>query len=125
MVMPKDRNQKRSRIRIHRPLHSITARPAKSIIPPDVVDGGLPVRPVLVRQSKLRYATYSSQKPTKASELSKPEYVWKTLEITIPREIVESSGWEAGMTVCMESYVDGRIRMFPAGDVMERDEEQI
>lgn len=48
---------------------------------------------------------------------------WETLEVTIPREICEICGYEAGMTVCLEAYVNGRIRMFPAGDLMSREEE--
>jgi hypothetical protein len=47
---------------------------------------------------------------------------WRSLEITIPRDIVELTGVEAGITMCVEAYVDGRIRIFPAGDLMSRED---
>jgi putative transposase len=42
------------------------------------------------------------------------------------REIVEVTGVEAvaaGITMCVEGYVDGRIRIFPAGDLLSREDE--
>lgn len=105
-------------------IRSITSRPAKSIIPPDVVDGGPPDKPILVRTSTLRYAATYKQlmRPKKSRGVG---YQWNTLEITIPREIIEAAGWEQGMTICVEAYVDGRLRLFPAGDVLSRVEEEI
>lgn len=94
------------------------------MIPPDVVDGGQEGRPVLVRNSKLRYATSAKQRTYKTKTGQKYGN-WLTIEVTIPREIVEITGWEVGMTLCMEAYVDGRIRVFPAGDVLSREEEKI
>jgi hypothetical protein len=44
------------------------------------------------------------------------------MEITIPREIAEVTGVEAAMTMCIEGYADGRIRIFPAGDLMSKGE---
>jgi hypothetical protein len=110
-----------------KPPKSITRRPAKSIIPPDIVDGGPPDRPAIVRQTKLRYAsTWHKHKQTAASAswIKKP-HVWRTVEIVVPREIVEVAGWTEGMTLCMEGYVDGRVRVFPAGDILNREEEMV
>jgi hypothetical protein len=106
-----------------RPLRSITRRPAKSIIPPDVVDGGPPDRPILVRTAVIRYAAPPAMRQKTGH--GKAPHQWQTIEISIPREIAEIVGWEAGMTICQEAYVDGRIRMFPAGDLLSREEENI
>jgi hypothetical protein len=91
-------------------------RPARTIIPPDVVDGAPPERPILVRTVTLRQAgAWKKAKPT----------WWKMLEITIPREVIETTGLEAGMTMQMEAYRNGRIRMYPAGDILNREDEQL
>ena len=114
-----------------RPTYPIPRRPAKSIIPPDVVDG-VSDRPVLVRNTRIRYAAGREQ--SIKNQISKKVRVgargvpklgpkWETIEVTIPREIAEIAGYEAGMTVCMEAYVDGRIRMFTAGDILSREDE--
>lgn len=114
-----------------RPTYPIVRRAAKSILPPDVVDGASD-RPILVRNSRVRYACGRTPKGKIKMALPRglgPGRVpvlgpkWETLEITIPREIAEISGYEAGMTVCLEAYVDGRIRMFQAGDILSREEE--
>ena len=107
-----------------RPSRSILRRPAKSILPPDVVDGGPPDRPVLVRQAKLRYNRPNVTVQALRNYRKRfPDHQWRPVEITIPREIIETAGWEPDMTICMEAYVDGRVRMFPAGDRLSREEE--
>jgi len=105
------------------PRRSYTRRPAKSIIPPDVVDGGPPDRPVIVRLAKVRYATSARQRSL--TRAGKSPSQWQSIEVNIPREIAESTGIEAGMMLCMEAYADGRIRLFPAGDILSRDEERV
>lgn len=102
---------------------SIIRRPARSVLAPDTVDGPSGP-PVMLRFAKIRYANPPAIKlPAKAWR--KPGHTWNSLEIVIPREIAEIAGFEAGMTLCMEVYGDSRVRMFPAGDVMSRDEEAI
>jgi hypothetical protein len=102
-------------------------RQPKSVIPPDVVDGQVQGRPAIMRQARLRFAAkyHPGNKTRKASKHAPKPHEWKPLEISIPREVVESAGWEQGMMINMESYVDGRIRMYPAGDVLTREEEMI
>ena len=102
-------------------------RQPKSIIPPDVVDGQVQGRPVIMRQNRLRYASkyHPGSKTRKARKNLQKPHEWKTVEITLPREVVESAGWEVGMMINMESYVDGRIRMYPAGDVVPAEEEMV
>ena len=109
--------------RHRKPKRIIIRRPAKSILPPDVVDGGPPDRPILVRHGTVRYAATYTPLTVKANH--RYDRKWKSIEVTIPREIAETAGWEAGMTICFEAYVDGRVRLFPAGDVLSREEEQI
>ncbi len=100
-------------------------RTVKSM-PPDVVDGAPPDRPVLIRMVRLRYASNSQAAREKGTHNrdGRPA-AWRSLEITIPREIVEVTGVEAGITMCLEGYVDGRIRIFPAGDLMSREDEMV
>jgi hypothetical protein len=45
--------------------------------------------------------------------------------LTIPREVALATGMEAGMTVVMEGYADGRVRVFPAGDLVTRSESEV
>jgi len=100
----------------------ILRRPAKAVLPPDVVDGGTPDRPILMRQSVLRYA-YRARKIWKGKPVK--DGWWQSLIVGVPREIIETAGWEPGMTLVMEAYVDGRVRMYPAGDVVSREEELV
>jgi hypothetical protein len=98
----------------------------KSIMPPDVVDGGPPDRPVLVRVVKLKYASNSqAARERGARNRDGRPAAWRSLEITIPREIVEVTGVEAGMSMCLEGYVDGRVKIFPAGDLMSREDAMV
>jgi hypothetical protein len=101
-------------------------RTAKSITPSDVVDGGPPDRPVLIRTVRLRYASNSQSAREKGTRNrdGRPA-TWRSLEITIPREIVEVTGVEAGITMCVEGYVDGRIRIFPAVDLVSKEMTQL
>jgi hypothetical protein len=92
-------------------------------MPPDVVDGGLPDRPVLIRMVRMRYASNSrAAKKKRTHDRVDGPATWRSLEITIPREIAEVTGVEAGITMCVEGYVDGRIRIFPAGDLVSRED---
>jgi hypothetical protein len=103
---------------------AVTAsRTPKSILPPIDLPAGGPDRPVLVRVVKLRYAANSNAAngKTTRTRASGPAG-WRSMEITIPREIAEVTGIEAGMTMCVEGYVDGRVRIFPAGDLLSRDD---
>jgi hypothetical protein len=102
---------------------SVTRRPAKAILPPDVVDGGPPDRPIIVRISKVRFAASPAMRKLKGNRKSPSQ--WQTIEISIPREIAEITGWEVGMTIAQEAYTDGRIRMYPAGDVLSREDAEI
>ena len=99
------------------------SRTAKPILPPiDLATGG-PDRPVLIRTVKLRYASNSqaAQETGTRNRDGRPA-AWQSLEITIPREIAEVTGVGAGITMCIEGYVDGRIRIFPAGDLVTRED---
>jgi hypothetical protein len=102
-------------------------RPMKSVLPPDATNPHhLPAVPVILRNAKLRLAAGDPVKYQRKAWKTKhrPE-TWKTLEITIPKEVAEVAGLEEGMTMVCEGYAGGTIRMFPAGDCMSRDEEII
>ena len=98
---------------------SPAARAAKTVTPPLDPNAGGPDRPVLMRMAKLRYA-YRIRKPRK-----KGMVVHTSALITIPKEILEVSGIEVGMTMMIEGYRDGRVRMFPAGDMMSREDQLV
>lgn len=94
-------------------------------VPTADLSGLAPDRPLLIRPTKLRFArNLKSQIKTKR-HTNPRVYRWQTMEITIPMEIVEVTGLEAGMTMVIEGYRDGRIRMYPAGDVVSREERLI
>ena len=78
---------------------------------------------MIVRLAKVRYATSARQRSL--TRAGKSPSQWQSIEVNIPREIAESTGIEAGMMLCMEAYADGRIRLFPAGDILSRDEERV
>ena len=111
--------------KLRRPI-SVLRRPAKSVLPPGVGGEPLPSTPILIRNSKIRLAAGDPIRYQKAAwKTKKGSHVWKTLEITIPRPVVEVAGLEEGMTMVVEGYKDGVVRMFPAGDAMSREEELI
>ena len=105
------------------PRRSFNRRPSKYTLPPDVVDGAPPTPPVFIRLAKVRYATSARQRSLTGSGKSPSQ--WQSIEVNIPREIAEVTGIEAGMTLCLEAYADGRVRMYPAGDILSRDEEAV
>lgn len=83
-------------------------------------------RPTLVRVMRLRYARTSyHMKLRKMNRLKGGGSAWNSLEITIPKEICEVTGIGAGVSLCMEAYGDGRIRMYPAGDVLNAEDASI
>ena len=107
-------------------------RTAKSTIPPDVAAGQppgvAPARPILLRMVTLRFNVNPNTPHAQSrARLGKGEPMnrWMALEVTVPRAVVEVAGWEPGMTICVEAYTDGRVRMYPAGDMMSREEEMI
>ena len=86
---------------------------------PPVDGSGVPERPVLVRLSTLRYSYYKRVKRIRG------ERVNSSAIITIPHEIMEVAGVQPGVTMVVEGYAKGIIRIFPAGDIMNREEEMI
>ena len=70
-----------------------------------------------------RFAASPAMRKLKGNRKSPSQ--WQTIEISIPREIAEIAGWEVGMTIAQEAYGDGRIRMFPAGDLMSKEDAEI
>ena len=106
---------------------SVPRRQPKSFIPPDVVDGKVSSRPAIVRQAKLRYAAkyLPPTKTRKASKNFQPAHQWKSLEITLPRAVVEVAGLEPEMMIQMEAYVGGWVRLYAAGDVITREDEMV
>lgn len=93
--------------------------PAHTTLPPLDPNAGGPDRPVLMRLAKLRYA-YRVQKARK-----KGNVVHTSALITIPKDILEVTGLEVGMTIMIEGYRDGRVRMFPAGDMVSREDKLV
>src|SRR5208337_444147 len=115
------------RIRPSHPPPAIARSAAKSLLPPttplDSVSGSLD-KPVLTRTSTLRYQR-SPNRGVSRSIRRGGGPAWIPLAVTIPREIVEAAGFEAGMTMIVEGYKDGRIRIFPAGDMVSREDAMV
>ncbi len=120
-----------------RPKSSPAIRQGKSVTPANTIDSmpvtpmpimlsNEPDKPILIRQSMVTRV----RSPNKIK--SSPGYYARTrqamdnvVKITIPRDCIEVSGLELGMTVVIEAYRDGRLRIFPAGDVTRKEDELI
>jgi hypothetical protein len=91
--------------------------------PPDID------RPVVIRSAVIRYQRTRNKSEVKRSfnktTTKTGEPFWMPLMLTIPREVALATGMEAGMTVVMEGYADGRVRVFPAGDLVTRSESEV
>ena len=98
-------------------------RAGKATQPPIDPVNGPSERPVLVRVVRIRRSAYSERVKARHSQSSFDR--WVSLEITIPREIAEVAGLEAGATMCLEAYSDGRVRLYAAGDLMSREDKMI
>src|SRR5208337_1285175 len=111
------------RIRPSHPVPAIARSAAKSLLPPFPADpiSGNPDKPVLTRTSTLRYQRSPNRVASRSIRRGGGP-AWIPLAVTIPREIVEAAGFEAGMTMIVEGYKDGRIRIFPAGDMVSRED---
>jgi hypothetical protein len=76
-----------------------------------------PNRPIAIRTARLRYV-YGNKVKKHNGRLQD----WYPVIITLPRDIMESAGLEVGMTLVVEGYADGRVRMFPAGERLGKDD---
>jgi hypothetical protein len=110
---------------------NVRARATKTIIPPSVAAEMAPEgpmgKPILLRLVRLRYNNNPHTPYARAlAKMGKgePLHRWRAIEITVPKEAIEITGWEAGMTICIEIYRDS-LRMYTAGDVVSREEELI
>jgi hypothetical protein len=101
-----------------RPKHPIAPVPAASTTPLPLPD--LHGRPILVRTAKLR-AAYKRIFRTKRKGTTSHTAVM----ISIPSVILEVLGLEVGATMIIEAYANQTIRLFPAGDVANREDEEL
>ena len=108
----------------------IIARRAQSaaIMPPPPVPGE-PETPTLIRLVKLRIGrslNKISERVPRIKPNPHPDREQRPLlVVTIPQDIVELGGLGHGMNMVLEGYRDGRIVMFPAGDLMSREDSMI
>ena len=116
------------------PPRHLANRSATKLDPATITDPNtmLRDRPLLVRTGLLRYAY--KDKDSKGNKfgdkyrksLAKSRKVinprWMSICVTIPREIIEVCGLEQGMTMVIAGYLNRKVVIYPAGDVMKAED---